>query len=691
MVIKKAKHHVVGRKIRSVQGRPGQKKQIGIEKRKKSLLVEMENKNKVGGFIDKRFGENDPTMSLEEKMLKRFTKERQLCFYLGFIDEKTVSNVHFGGFDDKNQDEFQKHKKSKNEVMKEIIAKSKVYKYERQLEKERDDHTRDQLDREFANIRQLLVASNKSESDKNNSHSSSQNKSKEKESVVNQKVKKKELLSDEKLKKDQEYDKLIHELAFEKRGRPTDRTKSEEEIALEEKEKLEKLERARKRRMEGLSSNSDSDSDDFSLNTSKKNNTNNRAKLEAFLPVLIDYVLLRAQEPTIPIQLINKLFAHIYDFAHQSPEVATKYFIEKITMFENNLMKGLRLLSVNSSKKPKNALSTSLFPNSSELFLLKILSLIFPTSDFHHPVVTPSMLLMCQYLTICPIYNGKDLVSGLFICNLIYEYQKLSQRIVPEALNFLYSSLVYLAPANTFKSLDSIPGLFPTNSYRNSPIIHLQIKDATNLDKSKLPQLNFFKLLNHNKDEEDIYDNDEFRVSLLLGILSLIKQYAKLYSSTTAFIELFHPVIEILSTYFSIDKFSNFVKDKINQLKETLERMERFSRESRKPLELQHHRPIPLPTFIPKFHENYSIDKKYRDTGRDQASFNKLKSQHKKERKGAIRELRKDSQFIARQKIGKIREKDMAYKNKIKNIMGILEVEQGEKKAYEKAKKYGKL
>nr|CAG8492247.1 10946_t:CDS:10 [Entrophospora candida] len=670
MIEELAKYHVVGRKIKSVQGRPGQKKQIGIEK------------VSIGGFIDKRFGENDPTMSLEEKMLKRFTKERQ----------KTVSNVHFGGFDDKNQDEFQKHKKSKNEVMKEIIAKSKVYKYERQLEKERDDHTRDQLDREFANIRQLLVASNKSESDKNNSHSSSQNKSKEKESVVNQKVKKKELLSDEKLKKDQEYDKLIHELAFEKRGRPTDRTKSEEEIALEEKEKLEKLERARKRRMEGLSSNSDSDSDDFSLNTSKKNNSRNKKqkRVPAFLPVLIDYVLLRAQEPTIPIQLINKLFAHIYDFAHKSPEVATKYFIEKITMFENNLMKGLRLLSVNSSKKPKNALSTSLFPSSSELFLLKILSLIFPTSDFHHPVVTPSMLLMCQYLTICPIYNGKDLVSGLFICNLIYEYQKLSQRIVPEALNFLYSSLVYLAPANTFKSLDSIPGLFPTNSYRNSPIIHLQIKDATNLDKSKLPQLNFFKLLNHNKDEEDIYDNDKFRVSLLLGILSLIKQYAKLYSSTTAFIELFHPVIEILSTYFSIDKFSNFVKDKINQLKETLERMERFSRESRKPLELQHHRPIPLPTFIPKFHENYSIDKKCRDTGRDQASFNKLKSQHKKERKGAIRELRKDSQFIARQKIGKIREKDMAYKNKIKNIMGILEVEQGEKKAYEKAKKYGK-
>jgi nucleolar protein 14 len=31
----------------------------------------------VGGLVDKRFGENDPTMSLEERMLARFTKERQ--------------------------------------------------------------------------------------------------------------------------------------------------------------------------------------------------------------------------------------------------------------------------------------------------------------------------------------------------------------------------------------------------------------------------------------------------------------------------------------------------------------------------------------------------------------------------------------------------------------------------------------
>jgi nucleolar protein 14 len=40
-------------------------------------LKEWEEKNRAGGIVDRRFGENDPTMSLEERMLERFTRERQ--------------------------------------------------------------------------------------------------------------------------------------------------------------------------------------------------------------------------------------------------------------------------------------------------------------------------------------------------------------------------------------------------------------------------------------------------------------------------------------------------------------------------------------------------------------------------------------------------------------------------------------
>lgn len=51
--------------------------------------------------------------------------------------------------------------------------------------------------------------------------------------------------------KDQEYDQFVRELVFEKRAKPKDRTKTEEELALEEKEALEKAERRRIRRMNG--------------------------------------------------------------------------------------------------------------------------------------------------------------------------------------------------------------------------------------------------------------------------------------------------------------------------------------------------------------------------------------------------------------------------------------------------------
>jgi nucleolar protein 14 len=61
------------------------------------LLKEWEAKGRAGGILDRRFGENDPTLSLEERMLERFTRERQrtsssAAFNLEDEDELT----HYG-------------------------------------------------------------------------------------------------------------------------------------------------------------------------------------------------------------------------------------------------------------------------------------------------------------------------------------------------------------------------------------------------------------------------------------------------------------------------------------------------------------------------------------------------------------------------------------------------------------------
>ncbi|KAL4261065.1 NOP14 family protein, partial [Pleurotus pulmonarius] len=166
--VTKVKHDVGGRKIRGVSGRPAQSKQAGLEQRKRTLLKEYEEKGHAGGIIDRRFGENDPTMSIEERMLERFTKERQRAsragaFNLededelthygqslsnlddfdnvgltleeddeedpGQISREAVEKAHFGGFEDESDHEDEpERKKSKAEVMAEVIAKSKEHK-----------------------------------------------------------------------------------------------------------------------------------------------------------------------------------------------------------------------------------------------------------------------------------------------------------------------------------------------------------------------------------------------------------------------------------------------------------------------------------------------------------------------------------------------------------------------------------
>ncbi|CAG8519627.1 9906_t:CDS:10 [Cetraspora pellucida] len=673
--VTKTKHNVIGKKVKGTQGRPGLKRQMGIEKRKKTLLFEMENRNKVGGLIDKRFGEDDPTLSLEEKMLERFVKEKKqrhskstifnledddLTHYgqslsliddfdepdlllndeddTGTIDHDTVDKGHFGGFEDEqNDDESEPKKKSKAEVMKEVIAKSKMYKHERQLEKDEDERMRNELDNDLDEIRNLISLPKPRADPLPTQEAAFRN--------TNPKT------SD----KDDTYDRYVRELALDRRTRPTDRTKSGEEIALEEKEKLEKLEMAQKRRMEGL----DPEPDDDSVKSKKQKRASTTdyvddyTKIYLDLAVLTDYALCRAQENPVPMHLINKLVGRIFDLAQQGPESATEYFVSKVVAMENSLKKKL------SSSKLKN--SKSMFPTISEFILLRIISQIFPTSDFRHPVVTPALLLMAQYLAQCPFSNGLDLVSGLFLCNLMHEYQILSKRIIPEALNFLFIALVHLAPQDTFNSVESIPGIFP---FSGKFVPNLQIKNTVHVDDAS--PLDFSRLLGVvNKNENnrlDVFDDDAFR-------------------SAPAFAELFSPASKIIDAY-PLDKFSSAIK--------TLERLQRFSKKSRKPLELQHHRPIPLPTYTPKFQENFSIDKHY-DPDKERANLNKLKAQYKKERKGAIRELRKDSIYIAHHNLKKVKEKDAIYRKRINSIMGILETEQGEKKAYEKAKKYGKI
>lgn len=81
------------------------------------------------------------------------------------------------------------------------------------------------------------------------------------------------------------------------------------------------------------------------------------------------------------------------------------------------------------------------------------------------------------------------------------------------------------------------------------------------------------------------------------------------------------------------------------------------------------------------------MDRKSNDPNRERAEQQKLKYEHKKEFKGAVRELKRDANFIATQKLKEIKANDEKYKKKLNGIMGQLSTQEGAMRGYEKEKK----
>lgn len=115
--------------------------------------------------------------------------------------------------------------------MSEVIAKSKGYKAERQHQKDLDEDLRDELDEGLDDLRALLQEGPSDSSTYRPKAISHDN--------------------------DAEYSQFVKTLAFEARAKPKDRTKTEDELAMEEKERLEEAEAKRLRRMRGEESDNE--------------------------------------------------------------------------------------------------------------------------------------------------------------------------------------------------------------------------------------------------------------------------------------------------------------------------------------------------------------------------------------------------------------------------------------------------
>ncbi|KAE9397779.1 Nop14-like protein [Gymnopus androsaceus JB14] len=795
--VTKLKHDVAGRKLKGVTGKPAQSKMAGIEQRKKTLLKEFEEKNRAGGIVDRRFGENDPSMSLEERMLERFTKERQraskgvafnlededeLTHYgqslsklddfddigleddddeIGRINEDIVKHTHFGGFDDDDEEDADEpaRKKSKAEVMSEVIAKSKEHKLRRQMEKEQGENVRHELDQAFDSIRSLLYAPNPSATGSNSAPLGLPGPSAIYASAA-------AAAASAETEKKADYDQAVRELAFDKRAKPKDRTKTEEELALEEKETLEKAEKRRRKRMLGLEDSDSEDEgksrgkrkrggddleDDFedeeigwnglgagleddqsqgeesdeggddeeeveeamtmketketttmmnrmtpsttkmrksSSNLLKRAPTSSRKVKAKDLPFTFPCPSTHAEFldivetvddkdlPTV-VQRIralhhtslaaeNKLKLQV---AKAYPIQSAEHFNRKLVLMHKNLKRGLSQGALQPEAKT--------WPGPAELTILRIIGSLWPTSDMNHAVVSPARVLMGAYLGLARVRSLNDIASGLFLCTLFLAYEQLSQRFVPEAVNFLVNTVLHLAP-NKYQNASELPGSFPSPDFRSSHCRQLAL-DAKSAKGLKIQKPDFGALLT----SEDL--DDASKLNLLALSLDLLGRYADLLKGLEAFVEIFDPIAQILSS-LKLQKFETDLQAKAKSSSGMIERLLKFARQSRRPLLLQAHKAIPIASYVPKFDTTSSSYLKNQDPDRERNESAKLRNEYKKERKGAIRELRKDARFLAGVEQAKQKEKDRSYNERMKRVFGSLESERAEEKAMDREK-----
>ncbi|OAR02314.1 hypothetical protein LLEC1_00432 [Akanthomyces lecanii] len=827
---------------KGIQGRPGAAKAASEERRRETLLVDMQRRNKVGGILDKRFGENDPTMAPEDKMLERFAREKQRAHkktsMFDLEDEGPFDSLTHGGksisFDDDDDalvDDFEEEdldaedsdgsvrerqrlkrlrglaaednsdtsdkepdrKKSKKEVMEEIIAKSKLHKYERQAAKEDDDEMRAKIDKELPNLQMLLSSSAKVRRPEEETEAA-------------------KIAGVDRGEFDRNFDIQVKRLAQDRRAQPQDRTKTEEEKLAEESKRLREMEEKRQKRMrrEEVSDSNESeddtrkfatvgdedmdeedgfglgdgirtrttvadkgldDEDDFIIDDdlvasgsdldldldesgdesddesggSGDSDIEDGAEDDEFTKGLLNdeesknpvfhaasatksSALEKGDEHGLPFtfpcpETFDALQAITSQFPHEStPKIIQRVRAlyhpkldaknkERLGNFSEALVDYVAAPWDPATAPPSSVVESvvrhihslaKMFPieisnrfrhhlkdigehrtlnlEPSDLLLLSAIGSIFPTSDHFHQVVTPAMLTISRYLGQKVPNQLADYATGTFLCVLSLRYQQLAKRYVPEVINFAINTVCALAP--TAPSTAQISTTIPIHDNRQRRFVIATAKSRKLRFTDCIPD----ELGNQGPSAEAAIVS----AAILATTLQVLDAAADLWTGKSAFIETFAPALHVSNHLASAklcrSKMPSSVAQQAEKLATKLGRMSRLALIARRPLELHYHRPLAIKTFIPKFEETFDPDKHY-DHDRERAELAKLQKEHKRERKGAMRELRKDANFMAREKLRTKIAKDEAYEKKFKRLVAEIQSEEGrESNTYEREK-----
>ncbi|KAJ6668477.1 hypothetical protein lerEdw1_011959 [Lerista edwardsae] len=389
----------------------------------------------------------------------------------------------------------------------------------------------------------------------------------------------------------------------------------------------------------------------------------NKAKLEKLFGYVLEYVGELAVKEPPELKTIDKLVPTLYDLCQMFPKAASSHVRHILQDAAHDMDEILEV----KGHAP--------LPGLDMLLYLKIIAILFPTSDLWHPVTTPAMVYMSQLLTKCPIATLQDVVKGLFVCCLFLEYVSLSQRFIPELVNFLLG-ILHMAVPN--KGAQGYTLVHPFRSLgKNSELLVVREKvDTESWQKQPLPLRSLIT-----SKENDRTEANHLRLSCIGLCLDLVKRCAGLYGSLPSFHEIMQPIQILLNQHMPANEYPA----QLQELHDSVLKQLSIQDQHYHPLVCEKKKVVPLKLFTPKIVKVLEFGRKQESSKKEQER-KRLIYKHKREFKGAVREIRKDNQFLARMQLGEIMERDSERKRKVKQLFRTLADQEGDWKAMKRKK-----
>lgn len=379
----------------------------------------------------------------------------------------------------------------------------------------------------------------------------------------------------------------------------------------------------------------------------------NKKKLLALFTIILRYCCNTESHACLSshMLLVDRLVSHLHELAQVNPTEACQVMQNMIAEQQKQLEGPAR--------------SQSKCPTIGTLILLRIVPVLYPASDFQHPIITPALLYMAQALTLNIYVTPKAVLTGLFVCSLFLKYVSVSKRFVPEVLNFLHGTLFYAADKKG-EIFEVFPPFKPVGENIN---LLLKAEHDSDGDVTKISVADCACV------SSDPFSERQ-KTKVMYFCLNLLNSFCILYEKQPVFQEAFAPCLKI-----SLKVPWHHYPDVVNQLKNKfIERIEQKSEATRLFLSLAPSKPEPLKLYEPLIEENFDGRKKRKGT-KEQNEHQRLLHKLKREKKGAMREVRKDAQFLARERIKEQIEKDQERQANVKRLYAMLSNQEGDYKA----------